>query len=272
MYKRVSLSKAFGVGMRYFSFMTLAGALALLAVGCSSEPEVSTSPAPSPAASPTTAASPSFAKPLIAQKPGGVGGVTVAVPGLIQPVNPDERARQVQASINARKSTKDPFSSIPPSISNKTPFSPPRKALPKLPQLPKPGGSAGQKFKPGSGNLFPPGNTSIPTLPPAPQADLAKEVEITGVVKVAGVAQAIVKAPNESTSRYVRVGQRLSNGQILVKRIEMYEGADPVVILEENGVEVAKAVGEKPEGAGTDGTTPNGSPSAALPPSSEPGA
>ncbi|MBW4518915.1 MAG: hypothetical protein KME16_04325 [Scytolyngbya sp. HA4215-MV1] len=245
--------------------MTLAGALALLAVGCSSEPDVSTSPAPSPAASPTTAASPSFAKPLIAQKPGGVGGVTVAVPGLIQPVNPDERARQVQASISARKSTKDPFSNIPPSINNKTPFSPPqRKVRIKLPQLPTPGGNVGQKFKPGSGNLFPPGNTSLPTLPPAPQADLAKEVEITGVVKVAGVAQAIVKAPNESTSRYVRVGQRLSNGQILVKRIEMYEGADPVVILEENGVEVAKAVGEKPavEGSGN-------SPNAALPPSSE---
>jgi hypothetical protein len=32
---------------------------------------------------------------------------------------------------------------------------------------------------------------------------------------------------------------------VLVKRVDLKEG-DPIVILEENGVEVAKAVGEKP--------------------------
>ena len=56
----------------------------------------------------------------------------------------------------------------------------------------------------------------------------------------------IVKVPNEPTSRYVKIGQRLSNGQVLVKRVDLKQGADPIVILEENGVEVAKAVGEKP--------------------------
>ncbi len=73
------------------------------------------------------------------------------------------------------------------------------------------------------------------------------------MVYVDGKAQAIVRAPNEGTSRYVRVGQRLSDGQVLVKRIEMIGGSDPVVVLEENGVEVPKVVGEggqQPQQAG----------------------
>lgn len=83
----------------------------------------------------------------------------------------------------------------------------------------------------------------IKTLPPLPSATLANAVEVSGVVLIGGVPQAIVKAPNEDTSRYVKVGQRLSNGQVLVKRIEMNGGSDPIVILEENGVEVSRGVG-----------------------------
>lgn len=67
---------------------------------------------------------------------------------------------------------------------------------------------------------------------------------VSGVVVVGNEPQAIVQAPNEATSRYVRAGQRLSNGQVLVKRIEMGEGSEPIVILEQNGVEVSKGVGE----------------------------
>jgi hypothetical protein len=72
--------------------------------------------------------------------------------------------------------------------------------------------------------------------------------------------QAIVKAPNEVTSRYVKVGQRLSNGQVLVKRIEMGEGSEPIVVLEENGVEVSKLVGERPAAPAQPAT-----PTAAIP-------
>jgi hypothetical protein len=32
---------------------------------------------------------------------------------------------------------------------------------------------------------------------------------------------------------------------VLIKRVDFQSGGDPVVILEENGVEVAKIVGEK---------------------------
>ncbi len=83
-------------------------------------------------------------------------------------------------------------------------------------------------------------------LPPIPEPTLAKGVEVSGVVTIGGVTQAIVKAPNEPTSRYVGVGARLSNGLVLVKRIEVNAGSDPVVILEQGGVEVSRAVGDKP--------------------------
>lgn len=86
----------------------------------------------------------------------------------------------------------------------------------------------------------------IPSLPAPPDPALARAVEISGVVLVGNEAQAIVKAPNEATTRYVKAGQRLSNGQVLVKRIEMGEGSEPIVILEQNGVEVSKGVGERP--------------------------
>jgi hypothetical protein len=68
---------------------------------------------------------------------------------------------------------------------------------------------------------------------------------VTGVAQVGNEMQAIVKAPNEPTSRYVRVGQRIANGQVLVKRIEMDGGVEPIVVLEENGVEVDRIVGAK---------------------------
>ena len=86
-------------------------------------------------------------------------------------------------------------------------------------------------------------------LPPPPQPELARAVEVTGVILVGGKAQAIIKVPSEPTSRYVNSGARLSNG-VFVKRIEVNEGSDPVVILEQYGIEVAKMVGEKsaPEG------------------------
>jgi hypothetical protein len=91
---------------------------------------------------------------------------------------------------------------------------------------------------------------------------LARAVQVTGIVEVGGKVQAIVKAPNEPTSRYVQEGQYLSNGQVLVKRIEINR-ADPVVVFEQNGVEVPLAVGEGGSPANAPGTP--GAPTAALP-------
>jgi hypothetical protein len=95
----------------------------------------------------------------------------------------------------------------------------------------------------------PPPVKEAPAVPLPPSTDLATGTEVSGVVKVGSETQVIVKVPNEPTSRYVKVGQRLSNGRVLVKRVDVKSGADPIVILEENGVEVAKGVGEKAPGS-----------------------
>lgn len=83
-----------------------------------------------------------------------------------------------------------------------------------------------------------------PKAPPPPSTDIARGIEVSGVVKVGNEIQVIVKVPTEPTSRYVKIGQRLANGQVLVKRVDLKPGVDPVIVLEQNGVEVAKAVGE----------------------------
>lgn len=84
-------------------------------------------------------------------------------------------------------------------------------------------------------------------LPQLQEPTLAKTIEVTGVVESGGIQSAIVKVPNEP-ARSVREGERLSNGQVLVKRIEVNSGPTPTVILEQFGQEVARQVGDKPSG------------------------
>ena len=89
-------------------------------------------------------------------------------------------------------------------------------------------------------------NSSIkPVLPPQPQPETARAVLVSGIVLIGRQPQAIIKVPDEPTSRYVQAGQRLGNG-VLIKRIEMNGGSNHIVIFEQYGIEVAKAVGEKP--------------------------
>ena len=88
-----------------------------------------------------------------------------------------------------------------------------------------------------------------PELPPLPQPDLARAVRVTGVVQVGNEVRAIVEPPNES-SRYVRVGDYLANGQVLVKRIDINAGPDPIVVLEQFGIEVTRPVGDNEPSVG----------------------
>ncbi|MDJ0743224.1 MAG: hypothetical protein QNJ32_07660 [Xenococcaceae cyanobacterium MO_167.B27] len=90
--------------------------------------------------------------------------------------------------------------------------------------------------------------TSTPTIDTqtvenSPKADLAENVLITGLVQLGDRIQIILQAPEETSSRYVEVGQYVSNGKVLVKRIET-SFPTPVVILEQAGIEVAKAIGQ----------------------------
>ncbi|VXD21168.1 conserved hypothetical protein [Planktothrix serta PCC 8927] len=82
-----------------------------------------------------------------------------------------------------------------------------------------------------------------PLVPPPPSTDLAQAMEVTGVLQVGNQTKVILKAPAEPTSRYVNVGQRVSNGEVLVKRVKFDTGGEPLVIFEQNGVEIAKSVG-----------------------------
>ncbi|KAM3097926.1 hypothetical protein ACKFKF_18560 [Phormidesmis sp. 146-12] len=267
--------------MRRPLLIACAGILALWVGGCGSEdtastPEVSPSPAAEATQSPT--ATQGFAKPLVAEKNAAKKGqiANSRVPGLLQSTDPEERARQVQAGINVRRTQNDPFASLPPLITLRTPagtsggISPSERGntgteTARQPQLPdssrSPQGGSDRRTAANPPTRAVPQGTpsapglrpSVPTisaLPPLPEPTLARAVEVSGVVVVGGTAQAIVKAPNESTSRYVSAGQRLSNGQILVKRIEVNAGSDPIVILEQNGIEVSRGVGEKSSPAG----------------------
>jgi hypothetical protein len=189
--------------------------------------------------------------------------------GLIKSTNADERAKQVQASIDAQKGRKDkdPFNSIAPTVATTSVRQIPQTKVPDVANLPSGAPSRAEapprpssplpsvpRSRPANSTPLPPANSNsqspndppasppIATLPPLPEPTIARGIEVTGVVQVGGQSQAIVKAPNEPTSRYVSVGQRIANGQVLVKRIDLNSGAEPTVILEENGVEVAKAI------------------------------
>lgn len=109
----------------------------------------------------------------------------------------------------------------------------------------------------------------VPELPKLPEPTQAQGVQVTGVVEVGGVQMAIVKVPNEP-DRYVREGQRIANGQVLVKRIETNRGPNPVVILEQYGVEVARGVGETPSTSPGGPGQPPPPPTASVPPASTP--
>jgi hypothetical protein len=81
-----------------------------------------------------------------------------------------------------------------------------------------------------------------PAAPPSPTDALA--LKVTGVVQVGNEFKVIVQIPGENTERYVSVGDRIANGQVLVKRVELNKVLDPVVIFEQYGQEVAKNVGD----------------------------
>lgn len=170
---------------------------------------------------------------------------------LITSTDPEERIRLVQ------RDRPDPFDILRTTPTVEVPeevLNPPAAPSPATPSPATP--SAPEPSPPEDVELAP-----IPDLvpfvpPPPPQPETARAVTVTGVVQIGTVPYAIVNAPNEPHSRYVRSGQFLSNGQVLVKRINMSPGGvDPVVILEEFGIEVARQVGSpgaRPESAGAD--------------------
>lgn len=80
-----------------------------------------------------------------------------------------------------------------------------------------------------------------PAPPPEPTPTIAPAIEVSGTVQVGNRLLAIIKAPNEQSSRYVLEGQYVANGQVLVKRIDINRPT-PAIVFEEIGEEVVKTV------------------------------
>lgn len=261
-----------GREMRSVFLVAVIAGLGLSVTGCdffgggddttTEQPTVESPVATDPA--PTTSPQP-FPEPTVEQQNTPKG---ILPPDLISSTDPDQRVQQVKGNRS------DPFALLPTTpkvelaegaLPNTTPTAvtlptgrtvatPPTQqaaqgaggGTPAKPATRAPGATA---TAPSSGrNVKPAPKSPIANNPPRPQPTLAKAVEVTGVVQVGDQVYAIVNAPNEPTSRYVQVGQRLAGGQVLVRRIETNR-PDPVVVLEQQGVEVVRAVGESPEAA-----------------------
>lgn len=253
-------------------------------------PTTAATPAATPVPASTQLAQP-FSNPVVPGKPQVTTVATIATPNLIQPTNstqraidiargrPDPFAQIVAPSVPIMPTTSAPsfrrvvpvLPTLPPRVSsvaesNKSnirrrssvisartqprivPIN--RRVIAKLP----PPMTRGRGFTPVLPRVMPqvvPNPSLVSVLPPTPQPELARAVAVTGVVLVGSEPQAIIKVPNEPTSRYVQAGDRLSSG-LLVKRIEMNSGSEPVVIFEQFGIEVARMVGE---GAAAPATT-----------------
>ncbi|MEH2366626.1 hypothetical protein [Nostoc sp.] len=252
------------------SKITIAAILTLALAGCASEDTPQAiNPVPVPKiAKKSPPAAQSFKNPVIPAKQ--VSQVNLASVSLIQSTNATERTRELMVS----KARSDPFAQLfgQTVIGMSKTSGRPVPVLPKLPtasltvrklptrsialnpnknnvsSLPKKVNP--KKVNPTLTSVLPkvlpqvvPNPTLVSVLPPPAQPELARAVIVTGVVLISKEPQAIIKVPDEPTSRYVQAGQRLANG-VLIKRIEMNQGYNPIVILEQYGIEVAKMVGE----------------------------
>lgn len=266
--------------MRQHRLLGLAGVVMLAIAGCASEepPPVATDPVPTPVAvkpapnAAPPAGKPGTTQPLTASRPAPLPPVA----GLIPSTNAQEREKQVRTETRTGRAT-DPFAGLPPALPQPTTTNRPVPNVAQLPGTPAAGNNPGVPRRPnaaptGKGQTprtatgIPPqraigesptipqpegadegaiGTYIPPVLPPTATAEAAQAIEVTGVIAVGNTPQAIVQTPGEPSSRYVSVGQRLANGRVLVKRIDINPGGEPVVVFEQNGIEVAKSVGEK---------------------------
>lgn len=266
--------------MRQFPLVAIAAVLGLSLSGCPGQNETSTTTETAPAESPVAEAPATPADPgtestaaQSATPPSPPESSVATLPrnlDLIPSTNPDQRIQSVT------RERPDPFSVVPTTPSVQIEILDNGSDSPGSPAAPsaaagagqRPGGtsagragggqsagqsggqSSGARSTASNGNRTPAPNR-VPSAtaaarvapPPPPQPTLARAVEVLGVVQVGSVPYAIVSAPNEPTSRYVREGQRLSNGQIAVRRINM-NGPTPAVVFEQYGIEVITAVGE----------------------------
>lgn len=167
----------------------------------------------------------------------------------------DRLSKQFNVPINPKR---DPFLAIDGTVP--TPVVPNQTK----PSLPAPASRVSVN-KPGLGR---------PNIKVQPDPTEAKSINVTGIMDMAGTSYAIVNVPGEPTSRYVKVGQRLANNRVLVKRIESL--GTPTVVFQQFNVEVPRQVGQQVVATAPDAANNSGlavptpavptSPDAILPP------
>jgi hypothetical protein len=221
----------------------LLGFATIFLVGCGGTSTTTQSAAPAATGTaPSGPALASAAPPLV--KP--LSPVMVpAVPGLVSQTNAKARANSVTVG------RVDPFATVQsgPSVIPVVAIAPTKPRLPvaagpsRIPvtmphssrnPLPLPNLSTAPV-----GTSVPP--VTLPLVPPPSPTAMAERINITGVVQIQNKWHVIVQESPTGTSRHVRAGDTLAGGQVLVKRV--IAGADPVVVLQQNGKELTRRVG-----------------------------
>jgi hypothetical protein len=218
--------------------------LSLILTSCDRKPQAK---APSVQPSPQT-----FSQPMVA--PSTKPLPSVKIPGMIQTSD-----RKTPPLAVATSSTRDPFAAAAVPTQLQTRMQPVQNPVQQpapqeivtqpivdLAPSPTPAVALKAPLLPQSQPISALPSLPVGTLPGAPppisRTNLAEAIDVTGVVEIGGKLTAIVQEPN-SGSRYVKVGDRLSNGQVIVKRINMSVGGEPSIVLQQNGVEFTKGVG-----------------------------
>lgn len=124
-----------------------------------------------------------------------------------------------------------------------------KKSLPAIAANNKKGITVTQKAKSNSAIALREVKPAISNIAPISAAPVkeplqAQAVGVSGIIQFGGKTQVIVKLPAESFSRYVEVGDHIANGSVLVKRVEGEQTLTPIVVLEEEGIEVKRQLGD----------------------------
>ena len=227
--------------MKKLPYVLLVSILALGSGGCGlfqSSEETTESPPTEPSAESPTAEPPekAFSEP----SPSTDSLATIFTPDLIPSTNPSQRREVVRSELS--NGQKNPFAVLPvqPTIIKKVAVNGvDPKSLCVL-----------EESKPETVAQAPKSEPKVeekkPLEPVIPIPNEARGVLVSGIVKLQGTPVAIVQAPGEGLARQVTAGTRLSNGQVLVKAINI-NGDEPYVLLEQYGLDIPRYVGEEPE-------------------------
>lgn len=203
---------------------------ALFLVSCQSNRTPQAKVQPSPQA---------FAQPIVPAKPQTLA--TIKVPGMIPTTDNKPPLMPVAVS-----STRDPFAAPTISTGLQATIVPQKPIAAKAsigskPVVPLPPLQSTPIPQTVSVRPLPALPVAPPPMPPVSRVNLAESIVLTGIIQTGTQISAIIE-DTDGASRYVQVGEKLANGEVTVKKINV-NGGSPSIVLVQNGVELIKAVG-----------------------------